>query len=333
MAFVKDIRLSLMFSAFLSVGAAVLAHLYLGIINGFQLMYVPFELLGKGLRLLSLASAIGNGVAIAVYLCLALIPFIYWFISRKAGNKPAAGFLLPIISVYSLFLIYFFINPGIMVIRLFPDYGSEVMVISIKAILAFLFWGMWLSYFLLKSADIVLAPASYHKSIPMIRQLQLLLKAGTYLYTIIYSFCRIYPVLTEVSRSAQTEGAAETAGNIKIILLFLLYAINSIPVVLTIWIFVKGIDLLEAMTDRHLKKEEQTAAIALGRVSKIAIYGGVICGLASNLLQLIICGYLKDLTINIYLPLFPLITAFVSMILSGYFKEAGRLKENDELYI
>ena len=333
MGFVKNIRLKLIFTAFLSVVAAVLAHLYLGIMNGFQLMYIPFDLLGKGLRFLSLSSALGNGAAIAVYLSLAFIPLVYWLIKRKRGNRDTAGFLLPIISIYSLFLIYFFINPGMMVQRLFPEYGSEVMVISIKAILAFLFWGMWLSYFLLKSADTVLAPVSYPKSIPMIRQLQLLLKLGAYLYTIIYSFFMIIPVLTEVSGIVQTEGAAETAGFIKISLHFLIYIINSIPVAITVLIYVKGFLLFEAMADKHLKEEEQTAAIALGGVSKIGIYGVVICGLASNILKVIMCGYLKDITVNIYLPLFPLITAFVSMILSGYFKEAGKLKENDELYI
>lgn len=333
MAFVKDIRLTLLFTAFLSVVAAVLTHLYLGIINGFQLMYIPFDLLGKGLRLLSLSSAFGNGVAIAVYLCLAFVPLVYWLIKRKRGNRHRAGFLLPIISIYSLFLIYFFINKGIMVQRFFPDYGSEVMVISIKAILAFLFWGMWLGYFLLKSADNVLAPASYHKGIPMIRQLKLLLKFGAYLYTVIYSFFMIIPVITEAAGIMRTEGAAENTGYIKISVLFLIYVINSIPVVLTIRIMVKGIHLLEAMTDKHLKEEEQTAAIAIGRVSKIGIYGGVICGLVSNAVKVIMCGYLKDITVNIYLPLFPLITAFVAMILSGYFKEAGNLKDNDELFI
>ncbi len=333
MAFVKDIRLSLLFTGFLSIVAAVLAHLYLGIINGFQLMYIPFDLLGKGLRLLSLSSAFGNGVAIAVYLCLAFVPLVYWFIKRKKGYRHISGFLLPIISIYSLFLIYFFINKGAMVQRLFPDYGSELMVISIKVILAFLFWGMWLSYFLLKSTDHVLVPASYPKSIPMIRQLQLLLKFGVYLYTVINSFFMIIPVLTEAAGIMRTDGAAETAGYIKISLHFLLYVINSIPVVLTICIYVKGILLLEAMTDKHLKEEEQTAAIALGRVSKIGIYGAVSCGLVSNSLKVIMCGYLKDITVTIYLPLFPLITAFAAMILSGYFKEASDLKENDELYI
>ncbi len=144
----------------------------------------------------------------------------------------------------------------------------------------------------------------------------------------------IFPVLTEVSGIIQTEGAAETASNnIKISLHVLIYVINSIPVAITVWIYVKGILLFEAMADKHFKEEEQTAAIALGKVSKIGIYGVVICGLASNILKVIMCGYLKDITINIYLPLFPLITAFVSMILSGYFKEAGKLKENDELFI
>ena len=48
-----------------------------------QIMYLPFELIGKGLRFLSLSSAIGNVIAIIIYAAISMIPAIYIIYQRK----------------------------------------------------------------------------------------------------------------------------------------------------------------------------------------------------------------------------------------------------------
>jgi len=48
-----------------------------GISNGVYLLSIPFELIEKGLRYLSLSSSIGNAIAILFYVAFSLKPVIY----------------------------------------------------------------------------------------------------------------------------------------------------------------------------------------------------------------------------------------------------------------
>ena len=56
---------------------AFIASKILHMTEALQIMYLPFELIGKGLRVLSLSSAIGNVIAIIIYVAISMIPAIY----------------------------------------------------------------------------------------------------------------------------------------------------------------------------------------------------------------------------------------------------------------
>ena len=59
---------------------AFIASKILHMTAALQIMYLPFELIGKGLRFLSLSSAIGNVIAIIIY---AVISILLAVISKK----------------------------------------------------------------------------------------------------------------------------------------------------------------------------------------------------------------------------------------------------------
>ena len=62
---------------------AFIASKILHMTAALQIMYLPFELIGKGLRFLSLSSAIGNVIAIIIYAAISMIPAIYIIYQRK----------------------------------------------------------------------------------------------------------------------------------------------------------------------------------------------------------------------------------------------------------
>ena len=62
---------------------AFIASKILHMTEALQIMYLPFELIGKGLRVLSLSSAIGNVIAIIIYAAISMIPAIYVIYQRK----------------------------------------------------------------------------------------------------------------------------------------------------------------------------------------------------------------------------------------------------------
>ena len=55
---------------------------------------LTIELIGKGLRFLSLSSAIGNVIAIIIYAAISMIPAIYIIYQRKRGRTQKEDILL-----------------------------------------------------------------------------------------------------------------------------------------------------------------------------------------------------------------------------------------------
>ena len=73
---------------------AFIASKILHMTEALQIMYLPFELIGKGLRFLSLSSAIGNVIAIIIYVAISMIPAIYVIYQRKRGRTHKEDILL-----------------------------------------------------------------------------------------------------------------------------------------------------------------------------------------------------------------------------------------------
>ena len=73
----REIKKGLLLEGFLSVLLAAFMFFILGISNGIYVLSIPFELIGKGLRYLSLSSGVGNIFAILFYVALSLLPAIY----------------------------------------------------------------------------------------------------------------------------------------------------------------------------------------------------------------------------------------------------------------
>ena len=113
-----------------------------------QIMYLPFELIGKGLRFLSLSSVIGNVIAIIIYAAISLIPAIYVVYQRKTGTNRKEDILLIAFTGLLFYSLYMFINPGLMYQRM-PEISSmdQTSLIAMKIIYAFIIYSvviMWL---------------------------------------------------------------------------------------------------------------------------------------------------------------------------------------------
>ena len=85
---------------------AFIASKILHMTAALQIMYLPFELIGKGLRFLSLSSAIGNVIAIIIYAAISMIPAIYIIYQRKRGRTQKEDILLVAFNSASTVYIY-----------------------------------------------------------------------------------------------------------------------------------------------------------------------------------------------------------------------------------
>ena len=126
---------------------AFIASKILHMTAALQIMYLPFELIGKGLRFLSLSSAIGNVIAIIIYAAISMIPAIYIIYQRKRGRTQKEDILLVAFTGLLFYSMYMFINPGLMYQKM-PDIFSmdQNSLIVMKIIYAFIIYSVLISF-------------------------------------------------------------------------------------------------------------------------------------------------------------------------------------------
>ena len=110
----------------LLIGATVL-----GVADGIMILSLPFVLLGKGLRGLSLSSSTGNVIAIVIYVIVSLCPLLL-----KIRNKwTKKDILIPISCAVMFYVVYYMINPGSRPIVLQNEVGNLAMAGAIYSVL------------------------------------------------------------------------------------------------------------------------------------------------------------------------------------------------------
>lgn len=133
----------------LSFCLAVLMFYVVGLSNSLFLLSMPFDLIGKGLRWLSLSSFAGNVAAFLLYVALSLTPLMYLVgkVNRHKLNK--SDLLLPIASIYNFYMIYEFINPQLMFNRTFGPMSDASFLPMTKLSFSFVFYTLLIAYLIL----------------------------------------------------------------------------------------------------------------------------------------------------------------------------------------
>lgn len=136
-----------------------------------QFVYLPFALLGKGLRALSLSGSGGNAAAIVLYVLICLIPALVALVAFFRDKKfTVAKLILVLLSGYSFAMMYFFINPNVVRFAIeMPQEAREEFLLILNLGMAFAFYGL-----LLFSAAIKLAVKAKREEAAFYRTVRLL---------------------------------------------------------------------------------------------------------------------------------------------------------------
>ena len=114
--------------------------------NQLQPLYVFWEGISTALRTLSLSGSAGNVLAFLLYTLISLLPLFLpglWLWRRKR-RLWGADLLLPLLSAYTFYLLYVFINPALFYARMPKGLKGEAGLPCLKAVYA----GLWLSMLL-----------------------------------------------------------------------------------------------------------------------------------------------------------------------------------------
>lgn len=131
---------------------AFIASKILHMTAALQIMYLPFELIGKGLRFLSLSSAIGNVIAIIIYAAMSNVPAIIYHLSeKKRKNTERRHITCCIHRAIILFPVY--VHQSRTHVSEMPDIFSmdQSSLIVMKIIYAFIIYSVLIMWLIMKA--------------------------------------------------------------------------------------------------------------------------------------------------------------------------------------
>ncbi len=324
---IAKLRIGLIIEVIIATILATLMYYVVGFNNSLYLLTAPFDLIGKGLRILSLSSFLGNKIAILLYGVIALLPVI--ILLRKSSSKfKKSHLLLLFLSIYNFYMLYQFINPILMMNRLPKEIKDVSTLPMLKMSLAVIFYVLCFSYLMVQLLENLQKDNMPRGFGFLCNKLQIILTVVSMIYTFVLGYFKTFDVF-----KAYDTYLNQNISPMNGVFILLTYILEGIPVVLSIMILLSGIHLLQAMTTNHLQEDEIKAAKQLGSISKITVYITVICNLLLNVLQLLFSKDLVNTDYTIRISFIPLVIAFAAVILSGYFKEAKELQEDNDMFI
>ena len=324
----KKILVALLIEGIAAIALSLFMKYYIGMEEAILLLYIPFDLIGKGLRCLSLQSSIGNIIALIIYALLCLTP-IFWLVFRKLRKQlNYSDILLPIISIYSFYMLFLFVNPNLMY-RHVPELFMDESALSIVRLsLAIIFFTLVIGYLIIRMLTTLSQEKEENRMIFLCRRLQVLLYIISILYTFLLGYFSTFELFSQIDQRSFTKGTQMNQ-----VYVLLSFVLKTVPVLFTIVTLVSGIVLLTTISTKHKQEEEVEAAKRMGMFSRRTAFLTVGCNIALNLFQLVFSSQLNDTSIVLNVSLAPLIISISAMILSGFFKETKELYEENEMII
>lgn len=310
--------------------------------SNLKLLYFPWDAAGSLLRTLSFQGGAGNAAAIGLYLILSLLPLAAAeLLRKKKGRKREALDLWGLVlSAYTFWLLYAFVNPVLLLGRLPEALAEAGSLPFIKAVSA----GLWLS---ILAAWLLLSLKKKLDQEEILDQKEFLLSGfrGFLLAAMLLSVLAALgeagtAIADYVARHTQSAvweveitGFSQPGITPELGFLLLKVAAIVIPYGFLIGMQQALRKLLKVIGPGEFGAEAAKAAAALAAVSKNAVSASVLCDLIWNGALFLWSGALTDVSYHWEISLLPLLMAFGSLVLARYLREAAKLKYDNEMII
>lgn len=292
------------------------------------LIAFPFEQIGAGLRAMSLSGAVGNVIAIILYLLLGIAPVGIWGILRWQKKSEPIDYMLFVISALLFVTLFYMINPGLLSTGVSGTgkwslgstfYSVLLGYLLIRVLLLYrnagtekLQKGLW---FFLGTVNVVLVYGIFGQELGILLQnLETVQKgnSGIELSDGFFTFSNLSPTY---------------------VFLFLHFAIRILPYVLDIIVVFQARRLLTAMKENLYQEESIKLAEKLSHLCMWTLIATIGLAAAFNLLQLFFQSRLYQLEYVVTIPVFSLAFVLAVLLFARFIREMQRLKADNDLFI
>ncbi len=298
---------------------------------GLFILYAPFEAIGWLLRRLSLSGPLGNVAAWALYVLVSLLPLGLgaWWLKKKREAWRGTELLLALVSVYSFYLLYQFINPYLFYEGMAAAGGGADLLPLLKSFGAMLWYVFLGSYIVLRlMAQMRRERVSDGKGY-LYKSLSRLLFFSVFFYGLV----TLWGAGGQAWGSIRTLGGNAGAKAMDYLFIGLRFFLTLLPpgyFLCTLW---QGRTLLKKMQEGPYGEETIQAARKLAAMAVRAVKACVYSALLWNGSLFLLRSRLVHVDYSLHISLQPLLLAFAAMILARYVQEAGELYREHEMII
>lgn len=276
-----------LFAAGLGIVCAVLAAVF-GMMNAYQILYMPMELIALPLRLLSDAGTAGRIISVALLAVLCAVPIVIALVNsiRKKRFYIIQAFLLAAFG-FLFFMLYLFITPQRLNNQAFNPALATVDTGLYKIILAMVFYSLISVYITLRSS----MSADRGSEVDYLVLLLKLLAA----FALVYIFyVRLFDTIYMIKGYAADPLLIGSEIPVNIIIAIVGYLAFCVPYVMTFYLVYRFILLYF----RTSAADKPTVRQKLALHSEIVLTVALLCGLTFNLLQLYFFSQIQHIAVN-----------------------------------
>lgn len=294
---------------------------------GFDIFAFPFEQIGKGLRMLSLSGAVGNIIAIVLYVLLSMLPFGIYVYMRIRKKEKKIDLILPLLSCFLFEMIYLMVNPG-----LIPEMISGTGM----GIWGGTFYSILSGYLILRVVvGMKKDRGSLQKSLRIVLYCVMILLVGSVVVEIVLNLPAAIKAVSEANTAVGDpfSGYAGPGLSMTYIFLVLKSVIAAFPNALCAIIIFFCAQVLGVLLEEGYC---ETASVLLKKVTglcKKALVLVLVMSMGFNLLQLFFSSQLYQINLEINIPIFAVLFLLSVHMMASYIEENQKLKEDNELFI
>lgn len=283
-------------------------------------MAFPFDLIGRGLRALSLSGGAGNVAAVALYVLCAAAPCVLAAVRKKRKWYPEDA-LLVLLSALLFVVLYAMVNPRI-IAELVPDLSLG------KALLGGTTYSVLCAYWMVRAMRLFFAGSI--KKLQAYLQVLLCVINGWFVYLIFGTGVRGFLDSLAALRAA---GVGSGRLGISEVFLALRFIADCLPYALNMAVVFAGLSLLRELAhDRH-SDAAVAAAETLSRCCCVALGGTVMTNAAFNVLQLLFARQLGQVNGVVQIPVLSIAFVLAALLFSRLVAENKALKEDNDSII
>ena len=292
------------------------------------LLYKPFELLGDGLRSLSLSGTVGNIAAIIIYCLLSLIPAFIWIILKNKKHLVKIDGFLIILSGVLFFIIYYLINPTLFMIN------------GIASVtLAFLFYSLLVGYLVLRGITVWSKSdtVGLQNGIRLLIYLLMISLIGAILIECVVNLPQAIQTLkdknTAVTDPWSMYGTNMPGLSVTIVFLVLRSVVTVIPCIWEIVILTIILDIVKELGENRYSEKVINGFEKLGNICKQMLVATVGLNMGYAVLQVVFRNRLYEINMDVNVPIASIVLVLAVMLVAKYMKETQKMKEELDMFI